>query len=100
MHLAAAVFYLKVAVEGKSSGLVCAKFEGDRMARTDPLGDPIGVNRHAVGDVFRAKLDLYQVVLRDFDPLRAVLVPAPRDRPWNGGGLLPRYATVPANPGT
>ena len=50
------------------------------MAGAHALRDAIGVDRQAVGDVFGAELNLYQVVLVDLDSRRLEREPADADR--------------------
>ena len=56
-HLAAAVVDLQVAVEGERPFAVGAELERHRRAGADALGDPVGVDGHAVSDVERPQLD-------------------------------------------
>ena len=62
-HLAAAVVLLQVAVDRERAGLIGAELEGDGLAGPDALGDPVRVDREAVGDVVAPERDLHEVVL-------------------------------------
>src|SRR5438034_8301265 len=81
-HLAAAVFRLEAAIEGERPGLVGAKFEGYRVAGADALRNPVLVDRQAVRNVFGAKLNRDEIVLKYFDPRRLERVAFGRDRKW------------------
>jgi hypothetical protein len=66
-HVAAAILRPKVAVEGEGTRPVGKELEGDRVARAGPLGDPVGVHRHAVRDVIGVELDPDQIILEYLD---------------------------------
>jgi STE24 endopeptidase len=66
-HLAAAIVLGEVAVEAVSADLVGAELERDALTRGGAFGDPILVDREAVGDIPGGEGDLDQVVLLHFD---------------------------------
>src|SRR2546426_2264165 len=81
-HLATAVFRLEVAIEGERADLEGAEFEGYRVAGADALGNPVLVDRQAVRNIFGAKLNRDEIVLKHFDPRRLERVSFGRDRKW------------------